>query len=87
MLVPLLLVSMFVGCALKLGMRFFAAMFMIQLAVLVTTPLLLLVRGRWRRALLPQYYYYMNLALLVGYWQSFFGHEKYWARTPRSTGT
>jgi hypothetical protein len=83
MIVPFLLMSMLVGSALNLETSFFVIAFVTQLVVLVTIPLLLLLRGRWRRILLPQYYYYMNLALLVGYCQFSVGHEEYWTRTPR----
>jgi len=84
MLVPFLLLAMLVGSALRTANLFFAVVFGLQLATLATVPLLLVARGLWRRLLFPQYYYYMNIALLVGYWQFFTGREKYWTKTPRS---
>ena len=84
MLVPFLLLAMLVGSALRTADLFFAVVFGLQLATLATVPLLLVAKGLWRRLLFPQYYYYMNIALLVGYWQFFTGREKYWTKTPRS---
>jgi cellulose synthase/poly-beta-1,6-N-acetylglucosamine synthase-like glycosyltransferase len=85
MLVPFLLLLMFAGTFLKAADPFFAVALGLQLAILSTVPLLLVTRGRWRRLLVPQYYYYMNIALLVGYWQFFTSREKYWKKTPRSS--
>jgi hypothetical protein len=31
----------------------------------------------------PQYYYFMNIALLVGCWQFLTSREAYWSKTPR----
>jgi len=84
MLVPFLLLAMLVGSALRTANLFFAVVFGLQLATLATVPLLFVARGPWRRLLFPQYYYYMNIALFVGYWQFFGGREKYWKKTPRS---
>jgi cellulose synthase/poly-beta-1,6-N-acetylglucosamine synthase-like glycosyltransferase len=84
MLVPFLLLAMLVSSALRTANLFFAVVLGLQLATLATVPLLFVARGSWRRLLLPQYYYYMNAALLVGYWQFFAGREKYWTKTPRN---
>jgi poly-beta-1,6-N-acetyl-D-glucosamine synthase len=84
MLVPFLLLTMLVSSGLRTANLPFAIVFGLQLATLATVPFLLGARGLWRRLLFPQYYYYMNIALLVGYWQFFTGREKYWTKTPRS---
>jgi hypothetical protein len=47
----------------------------LQLAILVSVPVLLVAKGRWRKLLFPQYYYFMNIALLVGYWQFYTSRE------------
>jgi cellulose synthase/poly-beta-1,6-N-acetylglucosamine synthase-like glycosyltransferase len=83
MLIPFLLLSMLVACAVESSRPFFAAMLGLQLLVLASVPLLLVTGGRWRRLLVPQYYYYMNIALFVGYWQYLTVRERYWAKTPR----
>jgi len=84
MLAPFLLLTMLVASAIELSRPFFAVVLALQLITLVSVPLLLVAKGKWRRLLLPQYYYFMNIALLVGYWQFFTGREKYWKKTPRS---
>jgi len=84
MLVPFLLISMLVASAIEFSLPFFAAMLVLQVGALVSVPLLLIAKGRWRKLLVPQYYYFMNIALLVGYWQFFASSEKYWTKTPRS---
>jgi cellulose synthase/poly-beta-1,6-N-acetylglucosamine synthase-like glycosyltransferase len=84
MLIPFLLLAMLVASAVGSSQPFFAVMLAIQLLVLVSVPLLMVTRGKWRRLLVPQYYYYMNLALLVGYWQYLTARERYWTKTPRS---
>jgi len=84
MLVPFLLMSMLVASAIESANRFFTVLLLLQLSVLASVPLLLLARGKWRRLLVPQYYYFMNIALLVGFWQFFTGRENYWKKTPRS---
>lgn len=84
MLVPFFLLSMLVASAIESTRPFFAAMLVIQFFVLASIPLLVLAKGKWRRLLVPQYYYYMNIAVLVGYWQFFTSREKYWAKTPRN---
>jgi len=86
MTVPFLLISMLVASALNWSNPFFAVMLILQLVWLATLPLLLFARGKWRKLLIPQYYYFMNIALLVGYWQFFTYKEKYWAKTPRTPG-
>jgi cellulose synthase/poly-beta-1,6-N-acetylglucosamine synthase-like glycosyltransferase len=84
MLVPFLLLTMLVTSAVELSRPFFAVILVLQSVTLASVPLLLIARGRWRRALFPQYYYYMNIALLVGYWQFFSKREGFWIKTPRS---
>jgi cellulose synthase/poly-beta-1,6-N-acetylglucosamine synthase-like glycosyltransferase len=84
MLVPFLLLAMLAGSALRTANLFFAVMLGLQLATLATVPLLLVAKGSWRRLLFPQYYYYMNIALLVGYWQFLSSREQYWTKTPRT---
>jgi len=84
MLVPFLLLAMLVTSAVESSRPFFAAMLGLQLIVLFSVPLLVVARGRWRKLLVPQYYYFVNIALLVGYWEFFASHEKYWTKTPRN---
>jgi len=83
MAIPFLLVSMLVASAIESPRPFFALMLAIQLLALLSVPLLVIAKGRWRKLLVPQYYYLMNIALLVGCWQFFTSREKYWAKTPR----
>jgi biofilm PGA synthesis N-glycosyltransferase PgaC len=84
MLVPFLLLAMLIASAVESSRPFFAVILVLQLVALVSVPLLLMVRGRWRRLLLPQYYYFMNAALLVGFWQFLSKRGGFWTRTPRS---
>jgi hypothetical protein len=84
MIVPFLLLAMLIVSAVELSQPFFTVMLVLQLAVLASAPLLLVAKGGWRKLLFPQYYYLMNIALLVGYWQFFTMREKYWTKTPRS---
>jgi cellulose synthase/poly-beta-1,6-N-acetylglucosamine synthase-like glycosyltransferase len=84
MLIPFCLLAILIASAVDSSRPFFAVMLAIQSLVVVSVPLLYLARGRWRRLLVPQYYYYMNIALLVGYWQYLTVRERYWAKTPRS---
>jgi hypothetical protein len=84
MLVPFLLFAMLIASAVEMSRPFFAVTLVLQLLVLSSVPLLLVVKGRWRKLLFPQYYYFMNIALLVGYWQFFTMREKYWTKTPRN---
>jgi cellulose synthase/poly-beta-1,6-N-acetylglucosamine synthase-like glycosyltransferase len=83
MLIPFFLFSMLVVSAIESSRSFFAVAFAVQVLALVSVPLLLVGRGKWHKLLVPQYYYYMNIALLVGYWQFFTAREKYWTKTPR----
>ena len=87
MLVPSLLLTMLVTSAVELSRPFFAVVLVLQLVTLASVPLVLVARGRWRRLLFPQYYYLMNIALLVGCWQFFTSREKYWKKTPRGPVT
>lgn len=84
MLIPFLLLIMLMTSALEVSRPFFTVVFALQVALLASTPMLFVAKGRWRRLMFPQYYYLMNIALLVGCWQFFAGHEKYWKKTPRS---
>jgi len=84
-LVPFCLLLMLVGCAPKFSSLFFAIVLAIQLVAYASTPLVLLVKSKWRRLFLPQYYLLMNIGLLVGNLQYIFGpHRPYWERTPRA---
>jgi len=84
-LVPVLLPMMLCGSLMMMSSPFYTAMTALQLLGYLTMPLLLLVEGRWRRVLLPQYYLLMNIGLLVGSLQYLLGSRKaYWERTPRS---
>jgi cellulose synthase/poly-beta-1,6-N-acetylglucosamine synthase-like glycosyltransferase len=85
MLAPFLLLSMLVASAVVVAQPFFAVMLALQLCFVATVPLVVIAGGKWRRVLIPQYYYYMNIALLVGYWQFFTVREKFWSRTPRAS--
>jgi cellulose synthase/poly-beta-1,6-N-acetylglucosamine synthase-like glycosyltransferase len=87
MLIPLLLVSMLVASAVESSRAFFAIALAVQLFVLASVPLLLVTGVRWRKLLVPQYYYLMNTALLVGYWQFFTNRERFWSKTPRQPRT
>ena len=84
MIVPFLLIAMLIASAVELSQPFFAVMLVLQLTALVSVPLLLVSKGRWRKLLFPQYYYFMNIALFVGYWQFFSNRERFWTKTPRS---
>jgi len=83
MTIPLLLMLMFAGSALKAGHPFFLVLFVLQALAYATIPLVFAVKGKGRRLLAVQYYLLMNVALVVGYWQYFFSREKYWKKTPR----
>jgi cellulose synthase/poly-beta-1,6-N-acetylglucosamine synthase-like glycosyltransferase len=84
MLVPFLLLIMLVAAAIEASRPFFAVTLGLQLLTVATVPLLLVVKGRWRKLLVPQYYYFINIALLVGCWQFFTVRDAYWSKTPRS---
>ncbi|MBN2464187.1 glycosyltransferase [candidate division WOR-3 bacterium] len=83
MLIPFLLLSILVASFIESRHPFYAVMLALQLLVLFSVPLLLVVKDRWRKILIAQYYYFINVALLVGYWQFFACREKYWRKTPR----
>jgi cellulose synthase/poly-beta-1,6-N-acetylglucosamine synthase-like glycosyltransferase len=83
MLIPFFLVAMLVASVVGASRPFFRFALAVQLLSLASIPLLLATGARWRKFLLPQYYYFMNAALLVGYWQFFANREKFWAKTPR----
>ncbi len=85
MLVPFMLLSILLLCIARSAVAVFAVLSVVQALFIVTTPLVLVVRARWRRLLVVQYFLWANLALLVGYGQYFFGRRlKYnWLRTER----
>jgi len=83
MLVPFLLLSMLVASALRVSSSLFGILFVLQSLCLATIPLLLVTRGLLRKLLIPQYYYLMNIALMVGYWRYLLTQDRHWARTPR----
>jgi cellulose synthase/poly-beta-1,6-N-acetylglucosamine synthase-like glycosyltransferase len=82
---PFLMLGILIGSALAVRHAVFSVMFVLQLAVYLTTPLVPFVRGVWKRLMVPQYYAWANAASLVGYWQYFFGRRlSYnWLRTVR----
>jgi len=82
---PFLMLAMLVGSALAWRTPSLRAALLVQLAVYLTTPLTLVARGVWRKLLFFQYYVIANVALLVGYWQYFFGRKLAynWLRTVR----
>ena len=82
---PFLLLAILVGSAVCWHIPFFRVALMLQLLAYLTTPLVLVARGHLRKLLFPQYYVWTNLALLVGYWQYFFGRRLAynWLRTAR----
>jgi len=84
LLIPVAIPGMLVGLALGISMPGYAAILALMALTLLTMPLLLLVEGRWRRLLLPQYYLLMNVAILAGGIQYVFGPRRgYWERTRR----
>jgi cellulose synthase/poly-beta-1,6-N-acetylglucosamine synthase-like glycosyltransferase len=85
MAIPFLLLSMLIASAVESSRPLFAFLLGLQLLMLVSVPLLVIARGRWRRLLVPQYYYFINIALLVGCWQFITTREAYWSKTPRAT--
>ena len=82
---PFLLLSILAGSAACWHIPFFRVALGLQLFVYLSTPLVLMARGLLRKLLFPQYYVWANLALLVGYWQYFFGRRLAynWLRTAR----
>lgn len=83
-ILPFTLPFILAGSVLGMSHPFCFWFLMVQVACYATVPLLLLVRGRWRRLLLPQYFLLMNIALLVGSVQYVFGRKKtLWERTAR----
>jgi cellulose synthase/poly-beta-1,6-N-acetylglucosamine synthase-like glycosyltransferase len=82
---PFLMIAILAGSAAGWRIPFFRIALMAQLAMYVTTPLVLVARGPLRKLLFPQYYVWANLALLAGYWQYLFGRRLAynWLRTVR----
>jgi len=81
---PFLLLLVLVGSVLEVARPFFRVLLLVQALCYATMPLLPFARGRLRKLLVPQYYLFLNLALLVGYWQCIFGRRSvYWQRTVR----
>ncbi len=83
MVVPFLLLAMFIGSALKIGHPFFTVVFLLQVLAYATIPLLFVVKGRLRKLLILQYYLYINIGLVIGYWRYIFRRERFWQKTPR----
>lgn len=85
MALPFLLLLMFAGSLILVRQPFFRVMFLLQLGVYGTVWLVPRARGFWHRLFMPQYFVWVNLAQLVGYWQFFFGRQRNlpWRRTPR----
>ncbi|MEO0009476.1 MAG: glycosyltransferase [candidate division WOR-3 bacterium] len=83
--VPFILLSILIASAIKVTIPFFRILLILQLLTYLTTPLVPYAKGKLRKFLLPQYYIWVNWALIVGYWQYFFGKRvKYnWLRTER----
>ena len=84
MVVPFLLLSMFSGSASKLAHPFFMAMFGLQVLAYATIPLVFVVKGGLRKLLALQYYLYINIGLVIGYWRYIFRREHFWQKTPRT---
>ena len=82
---PFLMLAILVGSAVGWHEPIFRVALLLQLLVYLTTPLVLVAGGLFRKLLFPQYYVWANLALLAGYWQYLFGQTlKYnWLRTAR----
>jgi hypothetical protein len=83
MVIPFLLLAMLISSVLEARSPFFAVMLGLQVLVYATIPLLFVVKGGLRRLLAPQYYLYINIGLVIGYWRYFFRRERYWKKTPR----
>lgn len=84
MMVPFLLLMMLIGTGLQVRHPFFAVLFGLQLFAYATIPLLFVVPRRWRKFLIIQYYLYLNIGLVIGYWRYFFQRERFWKKTPRT---
>lgn len=84
MMVPFLLFSMLIGSALRINHPFFMVMFLGQILSYATIPLLFVAQGPFRRLFILQYYFYINIGLVIGYWQYLFCRERFWSKTPRS---
>jgi cellulose synthase/poly-beta-1,6-N-acetylglucosamine synthase-like glycosyltransferase len=84
-LAPFMLLAILAGSAAGWRIPFFRVALALQLFVCLTTPLVLVARGPLRKLLFPQYYVWTSLALLLGYWQYFFGRRLAynWLRTVR----
>lgn len=81
---PFALPGILVGCALQFGSPLYEVFFWLQVAAYALIPVLLTVKGRGRRLLLPSYYLLMNIALLVGALEYVVKpHRSAWDRTPR----
>ncbi|MCL6466029.1 MAG: glycosyltransferase family 2 protein [candidate division WOR-3 bacterium] len=84
MMVPFLLLAMLIGAGLHFRYPFFAVLFGLQLLAYATIPLLFVVPRRWRKLLIIQYYLYLNIGLVIGYWRYLFRRERFWKKTPRT---
>ena len=85
MFVPCFLLSTLLCSAVFSTSSLFAVAFWVQLLAYLTVPALFVLPQRLRKFLLVQYYLYLNIALVVGYWQYFFGRRPVsnWLRTAR----
>ncbi len=82
---PFILLSILVTSAIKSAIPFFCILLLLQILIYLTTPLVPYIKGKLRKLMFAQYYVWLNLAFIVGYWQFFFGKRlKYnWLRTER----
>ncbi len=83
MVVPFLLLFMFIGSAIKIGQPFFTVVFLLQVLSYAAIPLLFVLQGRLRKLLILQYYLYITIGLVIGYWRYLFRRERFWKKTPR----
>ncbi len=86
MVVPFMLLSMLIGSALRSNHPFYMVMFIGQILSYATIPLLFISPAPFRKLLVVQYYFYINIGLVIGYWQYLFRRERFWRKTPRTGG-
>ncbi len=84
MMVPFLLFSMLFASALRVTHPFFLSILSAQIFLYATIPLLFLVKGHLKKLLTPQYYLYLNIGLIIGYWNYLFHRNRFWSKTPRT---
>jgi poly-beta-1,6-N-acetyl-D-glucosamine synthase len=81
---PFLMLLMLAGSIAGVAEPAFRWLLAAQILLYATTPLAVVAPRRLRKILIFQYYVLQNVALLVGYWQYFFGQRRnYWQRTSR----